>query len=479
MEERADRIDALDLARTMEVAIPIRHHEKGTAERWLVGADPPQSIMRLLRQTVQQLLELKHYAKDLRLGYSRSPALQLLEAIDEFWERARWTTWKTTTKETRLILATRGLELAQRWASEWSDPTEPSSDIGEMEVCVGTAEQQAIPFRRLCASTRRRLVVITSFLNPKQVGWVGELLKGLPKGSEFLLLYGHANDEDAKAREETASSYQKLLSELAPPGVRTFVRATTVRSHEKIVVNDSSWVMLGSWNLGSTFPHATYLEASVIGHSGSLAGDLVTLLSEEADDLSLSFLRSLKESLEATKGQAGEPVKHRLQALLSLFQSVLDEGIHEARDWRKVREQLTALRDVLWTHFRSPKIEMVKGEDIRDVLVEQIASAGHAVTLATDRLNVSGLDASLVRELRLEEMRARIMWGLEGPKWKIDDKETLQELAAAKDVLQRILDAHPNNLRSSERPMANHSKFAVIDESRLLIGSDNFLAHGR
>ena len=479
LEDRADRVEALALARTMEVAIPIRHHEKGMAERWLVGADPPPTMMRVLRGSVQQLLELKINTKDLRLGFSRTPALQLLESVDDFWERARWNTFKTVSKETRQLLATRGLALVSEWMSSWVDPTEAASDASELGVCIGPAMDQATAFRRLCLSTRKQLVVLTSFLNPKHVAWVGSLLSALPDGSEALLLYGHANDEDARAREETALTYQRLLSARVRSQVRVLVKPTTMRSHEKLVVNDHSLFMLGSWNLGSSFEHAPYLEGTILGRSKALSADLLSLLIEEADEQSKRILQSTLGSLTETQGSVGEPVSERLRALSSLFQSILDEGVHEARDWRKVREQLTALRDVLWTHFRSPKLELVKGEDIRDVLIEQVASAGHAIAIATDRLNESGLDASLVGELRLDDLRVRILWGLENPAWKTDDKDTLEELGAAREVLHRLLEARPDNLRSSESPMGNHSKFVVVDESRLLIGSDNFLAHGR
>jgi CxxC-x17-CxxC domain-containing protein len=479
LEERADRVEAVSLARTTEVAIPIRHHEKGRVERWLIGADPPESLMAVLRQSVQQLLELKIKTRDLRLGFGRSPALQLLEGIDDFWEKSRWSTWKSVTKETRQLLASRGLDLCAEWSSSWTDPTESNSDVVDLEVCVGESVRQANLFRRVAAATRKHIVALTSFLNPKYTEWVAELLGTLPPGATLLLLYGHANDEDSRAREQTAAAYQALLAEQALPSVRVLVRPTTVRSHEKIVVNDDSWFMLGSWNLGSSFPHATYLEASIAGRSQSLATNLISLLSEEADEPSLALLRELQGSLTATEGRVGDPVRHRLEALHSLFQSILEEGVHEVRDWRKVREQLTALRDTLWTHFSSPKLELVRGDDIRDVLVEQVSSAGHSVMIATDRLNETGLDASLVQELRPGELRLRILWGLEDPAWRIDDKETLEELSAAKDVLHRILEVRKEFVRSSETPMANHAKFAIFDDNRILIGSDNFLAHGR
>jgi CxxC-x17-CxxC domain-containing protein len=479
LEERADRVEAVALARTIEVAVPIRHHEKGKVERWLVGADPPESVMTVLRQSVQQLLELKINTRDLRMGFGRSPALQLLEGIDEFWEKGRWGTWKSVTKETRQLLASRGLDLCAEWASSWVDPTEPNSDVTDLEVCVGNPVDQASLFRRICAATKKRIVVLTSFLNPKYTEWVAELLGSIPPGATLLLLYGHANDEDARTREETAAAYQTLLAKRVPSSVRVLVRPTTVRSHEKIVVNDDSWFMLGSWNLGSSFPHATYLEASIAGRSQSLATDLVDLLSEETDEQSRAVLRELGGLLTATEGRVGDSVKHRLEALHSLFRSILDEGVHEARDWRKVREQLAALRDTLWTHFGSPKLELVKGDDIRDVLVEQVSSAGHSVTIATDRVNETGLDASLIQELRLAELRLRILWGLEDPHWKIEDKEALEELCTAKEVLHMILVAREDFVRSSESPMGNHAKFAIFDENRLLIGSDNFLAHGR
>jgi CxxC-x17-CxxC domain-containing protein len=479
-EDRADRVEDLAVARFAEVAIPLRHHEKGKAERWLVGSDPPPSMLACLRQSVPQLLELKINTQDLRLGYARSPALQLLEGIDDLWEASKWTIWKTTSKGTRQLLARQGLETVSQWLDGWQDSPVPPSDVEDADVCVGPAEEQGEVFRKLSGTVRQRIVVLTSFLNPKYADWVASLFSRLPEGTKILLLYGHANDEDSEARETTARQYGALLSKRLIPGLQLEVRSTMVRSHEKIVVTDSSWVMLGSWNIGSSFPHASYLEGSFRSRSRTLAADVLDLLSEEADEEAKAFLDRIRSTLDATEGRAGQPLRPRLEALRSLFQSILEEGVHEVRDWRKVREQLTALRDVLWTHFASPRVELVRGGDLRDVLMEQVSSATHSVTLATDRVNETGLDASFAKTLRLDNNRVRILWGLEDPTWRIpEESPDARELEAAGEVLHLLLQKRPANLRSSEKPMANHAKLLIVDEDRLLIGSDNFLAHGR
>ena len=391
LEDRADRVEGLTLARTMDVAIPIRHHQKGKVERWLVGGDPPLSVLACLRQSVPQL-NLKINVRDLRLGFARSPALQLLESIDDFWEMCRWDAWNSTLQETRHIHAEDGLTESASWLDEWQDPTEPASDVESAIVRIGPASLQGDAFSAISRSVKSRLVVLTSFLNPKFAEWVAELLGNLHAGAGVLVLYGHANSEDAEARERSATAYENLLRSRLPKSIILTVRPTTVRSHEKILVADSSWVMLGSWNVGSSPPHASYLEGSVVCRSRSLASDLLTLLTEEADETASSFLKDLRASLEPTSGHLGLPLRPRLQALHSLFQSILDQGLHEVRDWRNVRKQLTALRDVLWTHFASPRLELVRGEDVRDVLVEQIESARHALTIASDRVNETGLD---------------------------------------------------------------------------------------
>ena len=87
---------------------------------------------------------------------------------------------------------------------------------------------------------------------------------------------------------------------------------------------------------------------------------------------------------------------------------------------------------------------------------------------------------SLLKTLRVDEIPTRILWGLENPSWGIEaGSPEAEELEVGRAVISRLLRAYPETFRSSERPMGNHAKLLIVDEDRLLVGSDNILAHGQ
>jgi hypothetical protein len=124
-------------------------------------------------------------------------------------------------------------------------------------------------------------------------------------------------------------------------------------------------------------------------------------------------------------------------------------------------------------------LSIIRGEELRDVLVEQVTLAHRSVLISTDRVNPTGLDSSLARLLLTRNKTIRILWGIESSEWRFDEEpEVREELHLASDTLQAFSQPNKERVFTSLEPMKNHSKVLIIDDNRFLISSSNFLARG-
>ncbi len=99
--------------------------------------------------------------------------------------------------------------------------------------------------------------------------------------------------------------------------------------------------------------------------------------------------------------------------------------------------------------------------------------------IATDRVNPTGLDSSLARLVLAKKKIVRIVWGIESPEWRFDEEpEVREELHLAADTLGALSQSNKERVFTTLEPMKNHSKVLIVDDSRFLISSSNFLARG-
>ncbi len=478
--ENIDRIDGVEVEEQIEVAVPVTENHSGEVTRWLLPHNAPGSIIDLLIQKKPELFAIKYELKETGERWAPTQASVLLERIDRLWEKVQNGVLPRTTFQDRTELAHIALDEVKRWRASWNEERIPYSDIKSIDTWSGPGSEQGRELSKFMKRVRKRVVILTSFLNRKYVSWIGGILSSLPKNAKVLILYGHANEETPGEQEAEAKAYRDELLRYLRSDILLSVSPTTRRTHEKIVISDTSNCMVGSWNICSSNPNSAHLEVNVDLESRSVATELCSVLEAYAIGQDAEFIKVLCDSLEKTNGRKGDGLERQLDSLVWLAETLAKKPEGEAlRGWRQWRIQLLRLRDLLWTHFDSPPVAVVTTENLRDAFVEQIRASTRSLLITTDRVNFNGLDASLVQHLFERERLIRIMWGMESPEWDFSDEHEVQEeLDIATDTLRAVVKHSRGNVLTSLKPMLNHSKVLIVDENRALISSTNFLARG-
>jgi phosphatidylserine/phosphatidylglycerophosphate/cardiolipin synthase-like enzyme len=479
--ENIDYIDEIECEETLEVAVPIAEHSSGEITRWLVEQDTPFSVVNSLIRKKPDLFKIKYELKEGHEKWVPSEATILLDKIDKLWEKVQNAPLRKTSKSDRTELAFYAFDEVNRWKAFGKTPKKPYSDAKIVDVWSGPAAKQGKELKELMKRVRKKLVILTSFLNRKYVTWVADILSNLPKDAEVLILYGHANPENVAEQNAELQSYKNELLHCLRSDIVLNVGITTKRTHEKIILLDSSNCVLGSWNVCSSNPESDHFEVNVRLRSLAMSTKLCSILKEEVSENETVFIESLEKSLEETEGYSGIDLKQRIDWLSALMGNITVEKEDEISilRWRDWRDQLLGLRDLVWTFFYSPPMSIIETESLRDEFVRQIRSSNHSILIATDRVNYNGLDVSLINHLFEKPRLIRIVWGMEAPEWDFhNDSEVQAELDTAADTLQVVIRHGHGNVLTSLKPMLNHSKLLIMDENRVLISSYNFLAKG-
>jgi phosphatidylserine/phosphatidylglycerophosphate/cardiolipin synthase-like enzyme len=477
--EGVERIDGLEPGEVVEVAVDVSEHRSRELTRLLLRQDTPTSLVDLLVRKKPDLFAAKYRVKEVGEAWEESQAGLLLERVERLWERVQDAQFNRSTTEQRKELAPLVLEETTDWKRMWKEEERPLSDVRLAEFWGGPAFEQGEKLSKFLRRVRSRCVILTSFLNRKYTDWVAGILSSLPKNTELLILYGHANNETPEQQRAEADAYRTELQKHLRSDIRLKFGVTNRRSHEKIIISDSSDCLLGSWNVCSSNPRSEHFEANAELMSYTIAGQLCSILEEETTEEDLEFIKSLRETLTKTDGLLGAKIGLRIDDVLSWAQDLARAKDPIVAAWRIWRTQLLGLRDLLWTFFDSPPVTLVRAESLRDAFVEQVRSSNRSLLIATDRVNPVGLDASLLSHLLERPRLIRIIWGIESPQWDMSDTpEVQEELKTAAETLESVVHSGGRGVLTSFKPMLNHSKLVIVDEERILVSSSNFLARG-
>ena len=477
--EGVERIDDLEPGEVVEVAVDVSEHRSREMTRLLLRHDTPTSLVDLLVRKKPDLFAARYRVTEVGEAWEESQAGLLLERVERLYERVHDAQFNWSTTEQRKELAALVLEETTDWKKMWKEEERPHSDVRWAGFWGGPAFEQGENLARFLRRVRKRCVILTSFLNRKFTDWVAGILSNLPKNTELLILYGHANAETPEQQKAEAEAYRTELQKHLRSDIRLRFGVTNRRSHEKIVVSDSSDCLLGSWNVCSSSPRSGHFEANVELRSYIVAAQLCSVLEEETTGEDLEFVRNLHATLTKTGGLLGAKIGLRLDDILLWAKDLAGAKDPIVPVWRIWRTQLLGLRDLLWTYFDSPPVTLVRAESLRDAFIEQVRSSNRSLLIATDRVNPVGLDASLLSHLLERPRLIRIIWGMESPQWDMrDDPGALEELKTAAETLESVVRSGGRSVLTSFKPMLNHSKLVIADEERILVSSSNFLARG-
>jgi hypothetical protein len=478
---RIERIDHWEIMELFDIAINFREVRSREITRWLAESDTPLSVIDALRVKKPELFKAAYSMVEGSKAWQPSPSTLLLEEIDNLWENVQNAVLTRVEEPERRKLSRKALEKIRSIRKEWNELEKPYSDVKSIKVWAGPAEIQGRELSNILNRVRKKVVILTSFLNEKYSEWVAEILSKLPGKAEVLFLYGHANNETQAEQKVAIEQYISEISKSIRSDIKLSYGLTTKKSHEKIFITDTGDSVVGSWNLCSSNPNSEHMEIGLRVKSKKATLTLCDVLKTEVEGESAKFIEQIGKSLPKTKGNKGSPLGRRLLVLENMLESALDMDREKStlELWRRWREQLLGLRDLIWTHFDSPPITIISAESTRDAFVQLVRTSHSSILIATDRVNYNGLDASLTQHLLEKERLIRIIWGMESPDWDLrEDTEAQEELNVASETLRTLLKNGNGNVLTSLFPMLNHSKLLIVDENRVLVSSSNFLAKG-
>ena len=364
---------------------------------------------------------------------------------------------------------------------EATDEINNSNEIRaeHVEVETGTEYNQQFLIKKIISKSRKRCVLLSSFLSPEFADDIAKLMNDtVPQNVEVSLLHGHAEDIGLSEAEKEAKAYQNSLKK-HKLSKKITVRSTRRRTHAKLAINDQGDCWIGSYNFLSSPPESEKTECGVLIHSVPFAEKLLQkLLSWDKNNADLEELRELLSNLDRKLYKLHDKQYDTMMKAVDYIQ----ERVHHPEYNKQIqrddynRKIGKAIGNILY-FFRGisdrPIVRVVDTDEHSEVVLGLVRDA-QKIMLASDRIKKHGLDPSLIR--LLSEKETRLLWGREDPKaYRKKDSDVVEARRLIGNLNKKM--KRKFLLTSLKDPMMSHAKVVQADDMRILITSDNILSY--
>ena len=339
-----------------------------------------------------------------------------------------------------------------------------------IEVETGTEFHQQRLIKKIISNSRKRCVILSSFLNSEFSDDIAEMLNNtVPQNVEVSLFYGHSEDISFSEAKDASSSYHNSLKKNKLSKDIT-ISPTKRKTHAKLAINDQGHCWVGSYNLLSGAPGSDTTECGVLIHSIPFSKKIVHKLLEW--DEGNEKLLELKESLENLEEKV---FKIKNKGITRICKRLLTELSKKRPDlnYEKMRIEVYYIVSFFSRIWSRPVIKIVETDEHRDAVIELVRDSKEKILIASDRVKKHGLDKALIRLLSRREIR--LLWGREDS--KAYNKKS-KDLAEGIKIVKSLKKSMKQTLLTSFKPMMNHSKLVQVDDERILITSDNIMSYG-
>ena len=339
-----------------------------------------------------------------------------------------------------------------------------------IEVETGTEFHQQHLIKKIISNSRKRCVILSSFLNSEFSDDIAGMLNNtVPQNVAVSLLYGHSEDIGFSEAKDASSSYYNSLKKNKLSKDIT-ISPTKRRTHAKLAINDQGHCWVGSYNLLSGAPGSDTTECGVLIHSIPFSENLIQKLLEwDEGNTDLLKLGQNLANLDDRVFKISEKTYNMVAKACSrpVFQS------SDSEDIGKMKYYMGLIIHFFKDISERPVVRVVDTDEHRDVLLELVRDSKEKILIASDRVKKHGLDKALIRLLSRRE--TRLLWGREDPKAYNKKSKDLTEGIKLVKSLEKSM---KQTLLTSFKPMMNHSKLVQVDDGRILITSDNVMSYG-
>ncbi len=365
---------------------------------------------------------------------------------------------------------------------------EQNSRLESIQTIVGSAKDMWDFATQVIKTSNKSALLLSSFTNTYRLDYAVEQITQAKLDSDLEQLYISIGEPDRTSGidyMQDSIKYLNSLKEKLSPKISIIGGVSQVPNHVKLVISDTGWILLTSNNLLSSSPENFVLESGTIIKDTRLAQKLIRIVVEEKwiPNTIVSQLTMMQQKLYPTQYTKPDTtiIHNKLE---KTYQNL------NVKNSKKQQFALTALENQLQKIAERPRYNIILNEQHRSILFDSTRRFYERLILASDGLRESGLDKAVINSIkqRTEYLRKnkhkkptiQIWWGRNAPGSQPIDGQDIKEREQAKQRLEllreiKTADIHP---RHSNEPMETHAKLILIDDCRLILTSDNFMAFG-
>jgi phosphatidylserine/phosphatidylglycerophosphate/cardiolipin synthase-like enzyme len=328
-------------------------------------------------------------------------------------------------------------------------------------------------------SASKRTLILSSFSNSNYAEDVTDILAESvgEKSTETLLSFGEPDRGRSLEDIDVTKQYITSLSKDNRFNLKGGISPKS--SHAKVILSDTGMVFICSCNLFSGSLESGVLESGLLIRDIECARSILDVLFEE-DWISEETSKEAEKIRSDLEKIHSEPVSFHQSRKLSKIRHSIKSGHHS--------QAFSELETLLMQISERPVWSLIRTLEHRPLMADCIERFGRRLVMASDGLRSNGLDKATINRIgqRATESKSNvhIWWGRHAPGSKPFDEGDKRGRKEASDRLHKLrkLANWGENWwflpTKSAQPMETHAKLFIVDDTRLIITSDNTLSFG-
>lgn len=328
-------------------------------------------------------------------------------------------------------------------------------------------------------SASKRTLILSSFSNSNYAEDVADLLAESvgEKSTETLLSFGEPDRGRSPDDIDVTKQYITSLSKDNRFNLKGGISPKS--SHAKVILSDTGKVFICSCNLFSGSLESGVLETGLLIRDIECAKSILDVLFEE-DWISEETSKEAEKIRSDLEKIHSEPVSFHQSRKLSKIRYNIKQGRHS--------QAFSELETLLMQISERPVWSLIRTLEHRPLMADCIERFDRRLVMASDGLRNNGLDKATINRIgqRATESKStvHIWWGRHAPGSKPFDERDKRGRKEASDRLHKLrkLAKWGKNWwflpTKSAQPMETHAKLFIVDDTRMIITSDNTLSFG-
>ena len=345
---------------------------------------------------------------------------------------------------------------------------------------VGFRQDMWDALQEVVRSSKERVFILTSFSNPQFSDGVADLLAEATEDEipEIMLSFG---EPDRGRSPEDIQNTEQYISTLSKDNRFKLKGGISPRSsHAKVAISDTGMAFICSCNLFSGSLESGILESGLLIKDIHCAKSIIEAVKEEEwvpDEIGKDL-----EKMHSKLGKMKRP-NWTLRNVEGKITEIKND-IRNGNPWYAFPKLERLLRDIA----EKPVWSLIRTMEHRPFMADCIERFDKRIVMASDGLRSNGLDKATIHRIDQRASKSgatvHIWWGRHAPKSKPFDKADKRGREEAKDRLNQLRILRNKEKKwnlfpfSSVQPMETHAKAFIVDDSRLMITSDNTLSFG-